>query len=70
MRSPSKRKRLEGEVLVLLESATDGMEGKDLIEIDCASWSPALVSAGVRFLFCYRWWCHLCLHCSFGWIDR
>ena len=32
--SPSKRKRLEEEGLVLLESATDRMEDVDVIEID------------------------------------
>ena len=31
--SPSKRKRLEEEGLVLLESATDGMKDVDVIEI-------------------------------------
>ena len=31
---------------MLLESATDGMENMDVIEIDWASWSPALVLAG------------------------
>ena len=45
----SKRKRLEEEGLVLLESATDGMEDGDVIDIGGASWCAVPVF--------YHHWC-------------
>ena len=47
--NPSKRERLEEEGLVLLESATDGMEDGDVIDIDGALWCAVPVF--------YHHWC-------------